>query len=1514
MHYYLIFCYTCRMKCKLPLKRFCLTVVIIAACITGNPAWGQNIRFFSSDSSEYIAELGSFFSQLINKEIRAKSMNEFSEFKKLYSSEILNTGDLTELYRLSKSMTEKNLKAYPHLFQLISMVNVYSRNQSTGVPDINSFVAGLATELKKNSTRDFEQTLENLFYLITQSFVYYSSNIKWQTSSRQFEFVYNGVLLARMDDDTLKGFSRMDTVEITGTTGTIDLLTNHFKGSGGRVTWKRAKLDTTRVYAILSDYSVDLKTGKVTAYDTKLYYRDFFDQPLTGVFEDQVLTFRQPVISFPKFNSDSPENYIKNLVTDVDARGIFRLEGSMAIIAGNEFEPAQMWFRKKHQDQSGFYNLIRLGSKSFGFDGSKITSLSASVSIYHENDSIYHPSVSLAYYDSSRMVTLSRSENDLGICPFIDSYHNVDFKTGMIAWDMDLDEMILTSVPSLRSDFYASFESDNFFSEPLFDQLKGIDNQHPLFVLKELSENLGSRVFHLDDVARAYNITSGQIEPLIFELAAKGYLFYNFETKLILIRERVFHALNSKSKKRDYDVIRFNSLTDGLPNARLNLRNFELNIEGVNDIRLSDAQKVLIMPSDKRLIFRKNRDFAFSGKIEAGLFDFYSAQCVFSYDSFLIRMPVIDSMLFKVRPFPLNEKSNTPYILIKNVIANISGWLYIDSATNKSGLKPLNHYPVFICDKEAYVYYDRKSIQNGVYLRDSFYYYLKPFTIDSLLTFKTDGIQFAGKLISGGIFPDIEQPLKVQPDYSLGFVYRTPIKGLPVYRGAGVFRDTVFLSNDGLKGSGRLNFLNSEIVSDDFTFLPDDISALTRKAQIAASVSGQSGYPSMLAEQVKVNWKPYEQLAIYQSVRKKISLFENRAQLEGSLTYQPERMSASGKLSFSDAILESAAMSLSRNEVHSDTSRFFIEAPGKSGYVFTSVVDKANINFETRISKFRTSGANSKVEFPVNQFMANMDEFEWHMDKNMIYLKNNIAQTLPEIDQLSLHQLIDTDFKGSEFISTSPAMDSLQFYTVNASYDLKENLLSCENVKIIHVADAALFPGDGKVQIGKNGRISPLENATIITKNKFHRFNNVTVSITSRTRFTGKGSYEYISKDETVQVLTFDKISVDSAGRTMAAGSVAGSMNFRFSPQFDFKGETEIVSTIPDIRFKGNFRINSECLGNPDIWIRMDAGINPKNIRIPVGEVIKDSANNHVYAAIFYSVINSKIYPSFFNRRSDYTDSLLFTANGFLTYDDRNRVFSLGNTDTTGVFSGNHLHFSETRCELSGTGKISTGAGIKPVDLSTYGTIKYSYINDSTSLQVAASLNFFFSEPTLELMAENINQSEIPVNEKFSENYLIFSGNGTAGSAAHDAASQLITRKKNMETMMRTLVFSDLTLFWNKNTRSYQSAGPVSLASILKYPVNKTLNGNIEIEKRRGGDILSVYLEPDRREYYFFKYSDNVMQSISSELPYNSILRELDEKDRKSGEVTGSTEYRFIISTTQRKNEFIRKFRDGSEE
>ncbi len=89
----------------------------------------------------------------------------------------------------------------------------------------------------------------------------------------------------------------------------------------------------------------------------------------------------------------------------------------------------------------------------------------------------------------------------------------------------------------------------------------------------------------------------------------------------------------------------------------LNINNNDLTFLVLIYLTVSDSQNVTILPFNKQIVMKKNRDFTFAGNVNAGFFKFYSNDGAFQYDSFRINLPMIDSLSFFVV-----EKSKTPNV------------------------------------------------------------------------------------------------------------------------------------------------------------------------------------------------------------------------------------------------------------------------------------------------------------------------------------------------------------------------------------------------------------------------------------------------------------------------------------------------------------------------------------------------------------------------------------------------------------------------------------------------------------------------------------------------------------------------------------------------------------------------------------------------------------------------------------------------------------------------------------
>lgn len=1475
------------------------------------PLYSQEIRKFSNTREAYFQEISSMLLSTNSKVYQEKSEVLLESFSVKWFSERFSKEEKDEIIYTSDMMLEKGMRAYPAFFDFIATIDKVSH---TTLPkeSVLAWLRSLEPLIKQKSSKNFNNFLDYSVKLFTEDVMFSTRSIAWKFRKGRYVFVYDSVpklIFSKLD---LICSTRKDSSTIENTKGVYLINENHWEGTGGRITWNRVDLDPDKVYAdIHSAYKANFRETLFDIDSVSFNNKYYFQQSMLGSLSERVLSSPpNNRTSYPRFESFIKNYDLDNIFPKINFEGGISMEGARLFGSGSGRNLAVLEFVRK----DSVFALVK--SPAFQIEEGKIVSNRAAVSLYFKGDSIYHPGLNMKYTNEDKMLTLYRSGRGQANSPFYDSYHQIDLYCEAMYWNTGNGKVTFEMIKGLSSESRASFESSNFYSDHDYYHLQGIDPINPLELVKNYSRKYKTEEIFVNAFAEYLDKPSEQVKAMLHNLANRGFLVFNVEDDKVRIKRRLFDYLDARGGVKDYDVISFESNTSLQSNAELNIENFDLKINGVPEIFLSDSQKVYIYPYEHEIIMKKNRSFLFSGLVKAGLFDFYATECSFEYDTFRLNLPVIDSLSFMVKGDTVDENGNPLFVRVRNVLSDLSGDILIDHPGNKSGLKSFPDYPIFNSKEDSYVFYDYNSIRDGSYDRERFFYHVEPFVINKLDNFSTDDLKFTGYLASGNILPNIEEPLVVLPDYSLGFVNYTPEKGYPVYKEKGTFFNKVMLSHNGLLGEGTLKYLSSKTTSTEYVFYLDSLRAIAATFEVEPRDRGVE-FPEVTSEVVHQYWITDTNLMTLSMIDNPFSMYANNSKLRGEIDLSPEGMKGQGVFDFSNAEIVSDRFEFYHHSLAADTSDFRL-LTASSGELAISTEDyKTYIDFEKRIGNFTTLGQNSIVEFPFNKYISSMDEMVWLMDENKIEMLNRMSERIPYIDKLNLFDLIDFDFSGSEFISTREDQDSLAFFSQKAVYDMLNYTISAEGVKIIKVADAAVFPGDGKVNILRDAQIETLNDAYIVadTSNKYHTFYNSTVNIYSRHKFLAKGSYDYLDANDVPQEIDMSLIAVDSLGKTFASGKVPMSSMFFLSPYYFFTGDVYVKSWRKDLRFSGGFRINQECYTYNEDWVEFDTIINPYNITLPVDEKVYDLDHRDLQVAICQSATDYTIYPAFFTSKDNPEDRVLVSANGRLKYDPDRKQFRVGSPGRIRNTSlvGNSMILATKQCVLSGSGKLDLGVSLETMELQTFGEIEHLIIPDSTKLNSAMVMDFYFNEKLMEAMADSINRSNLPGINISRETYQLALINILGEADASEVISELNlygNMKRFPDELYRALVFSDVELFWNQRTSSYISTGKIGLANILKHQVNKYVDGYIEIEKRRSGDAINIYLELSDRQWYFFSYRGNVMQAISSDQQFNDILSDINPGERIITFPGHDNPYEYVISTRRKQVDFVRKMED----
>jgi len=1479
-------------------KSFKYLILIIVLSFSFQVEAQNSITKFSNDSVQFLEEM-TLFMELSRK----KETKEFmKEFEPVWYGGKFSEEERNALYNTANFMLQKKMLPFPDFRDyLFSMMSFIKSDQS--IESLRAWQKTLQTLIEsKESKRKFPEYLKFSSALFENNSIYQSGAVVWKSSSENYSFSFKkDKPILVFTSLNLICLSKKDSSIIYNTKGTYYPLEKKWIGTGGIVNWVRAGFSSSDVYAELIDYTISVKSSTYVADSVTFHNKEYFKEPLLGKLQEKILANVTPEkASYPRFDSYNKRLKIYEITEGIDFDGGFSQQGSKFIAKGDDVEDTYLVFKRDNQP------FMIASSKSFVIRPDRFTSKQCAVSFILDEDSIVHPSVKLNFNVAERKLTLIRPDDGIGQSPYFNSFHKLDMYFEALYWDIDEPLIELRHLEG-SSDKSAKFESEQYFKEYIFDRLQGIDRIHPLVGIRGCARKLEQDELYASEVAKYMKLPITQIRPMLMKLATLGYVYYDFDDDRILIKEKLHHYVRAKAQQEDYDVIKFSSNVQEESNATINLLNYDLTIRGVKNVLLSDTQKVYVYPKDQIVVVKKNRDFAFTGVVNAGKFEYFAKDCYFNYDEFLIDFSNIDSLRIWANTRKKGEHGNNQERRVVSVLEHLKGVLYIDLPQNKSHIEDLPTYPIFDSQKDSYVFYDKQSTQNGVYNKNEFYFHVEPFKFDSLKTFENKSVQLDGTMLSAGIFPDFEEKLRIMPDYSLGFERNTPPEGYPIYGGKGRFYNKIGVSDKGMRGNGKLNYVTSTTISDDYTFFPDSMIARAQ-SQVIEENPVAVEFPPASAHDVDVHWEPYKDFMRTTVVNEPIAMYDG-SKLDGHLVISPEGLTGGGLYMFAQAELEADLYSFKFSDFKSDTADFRLKTLEESALAFSTNNVNAHVDFKERKGTFLSNGGGSFIEFPINQYICFMDKITWFMDDEFIELG---ADAIAETDQTTS----DVKLEGSKFISVHPEQDSLSFYAPKAKYDLRKNTIDARQIQYIPVADALIYPDSGRALIRKRAKMDPLANAKIVANSvtRYHTLYDANVNIRARKNYTANGKYDYKDENKQIYTFSFEEIKVDTTFQTVADGKIEKEEEFSLSPAFTFNGEVFLRGNSSFLIFDGVTSIKQPCEQMVSNSFKFKEEINPLDIYIPVDTALADENGNKLSIGLMMSKDSAHVYSTFLSPQKNKMDLPLASSLGYIYFDKRTQEYKVSSKEKIGEIAlpGDYVSLSNNNCNVYGEGRLDFGANLGRVETVVVGNVNHNLISDSLSMDIMILLDFFFIEKNLEEMAKNILEFEGLESVNFDRDVY---ERGLQEIMGKEGGDKLISQvnlygnfKKFPSELIKSLFINEVHMYWNSETQSYMSSGKIGIGNSYKKQVNKYVEGYVEVLKKRGGDEISVYIELDRDNWYFFTYKRNVLQAVSSIEKFNNAIKEIKADKRKMDKEKGKDPYSFMLSTTKKRDDFVKRF------
>lgn len=1372
----------------------------------------------------------------------------------VWTSSFLSNEEKTTLHGVLEQLQVLRMPVNPDIASYLRCINVFQAKNER--ENLHVWLDGLVAVLESKQRRknDISSYLQATSRIVCDGVLFVTSTHKWigrgkytwSASPDMRVDIKGGDIVCK----TLKDSIFIHDVTEAG----MDVMSSKLYGKGGRVWWNS---NTDSLFTNLRDWQIDMTQSEYTADSVDFIYEKRFAHSILGKIHDNASKYsRVKAEPFPAFSSYSIDIKIDSIFPCMFFRGGVSYEGMKFTGFGTESSPACVHITPN--DTIHFYAY----SQRFQIDSSRILGNTSHIKLPLDKGVFSHSDVNFAYTADNNTVYVKRITEQSLNTPFKDDYHQILFNVEKIEWNVDSIYMDM-SMNNRSGLMKAQVESFNFFSVGIYDKMQEMDDIHPLNALQKVGMELKSNTFTLDQYAEKMRLPVDQLRKQLIILSYKDFLEYDEKRDAVTLKQRLFDYTSARVGRKDYDDICFDShpLKNEI-NARLNLKNYDLRIFGVEKFTISKAKDIYVEPVDHAVVMKKNRDMEFNGKLKAGMFDMYGTNLYFSYDKYKIDLTHVDS----TGMYLADKQTGKRGIRLNSKIMDITGDILIDKPGNKSGSKANEGFPVFNSTQKSYVYFDDKSIRNGVYKRDSFYFVVEPYTLKDINQGDKFRYAFNGTLVSN-IVPDIVDTLLLMKDNTLGMRYKSPDRGITLYdRGNIVSRFS--LDQNGFIADGRVSLNSSNFQSKEIILYPDSMLAQTPLLKVQAITSGR---PNASGEQIGIRYFRSRGRLQAVSSEKPFEVYDNRVKHEGTLFVYDNTMDASGMLKLKSAILHSKLFNMKANNILSASTDLSLASFANQNIQLNTSDVRTDIDMVANKGTFTNNVDANQAEFPASRYRCTFKSFTWYMDKDYLNIGIEDERELARLWRIETDSLIPV-IGRNVFVSTDKKTDSLRFIAPLAKYDLKTGDIDCQWVNHIDMANARFYPDKGNIYIGGTGDIREFTNSRLLCErtDSTKQLNKVTLKLTGRHKFNGSGDFIYISEEKVSTVIRFIEMGVDSTNCFYAKADIAADNAIGLNKGFNYKGNIYLYSRKPDLFFRGYVALTTPDTYLKHTWLRVNTFLNSKQIRIPVDVENRNDANQRIFNGIYLNVDKTtRPYAAFQSSREFYNDDLVLGGKGILAWSGLMKTYSIKDTLRDDNY---HVSYNPQREIVSAYGNLDFNMTCPGVVQRQVGNISYNLKEEQLQMDdVLYSVDFTLLKKMEAVMLKDFTEKKKNMTVGYS---LVNKLSTIYGKPAMPGIMKQLGHNGNNipDSLGRLLVLDSLSFTWNPEFKAYYADGEVNVLAFRKKPSEKIMNVKMALVRRRVGDELYIYLYDDKL-WYYFEYTGKTLFTLSSNEEYNTILQ-----------------------------------------
>lgn len=1410
---------------------------------------------FGLKAQDNISQLSKQISRQINTAPGSKLQQEGNSFLQDLEEGRFTQKEEKNILRLFKLIRQKKFNTKTVYLNLFRILNAY-QDERLNENDFNLVLDYFGINIHDNLLDQSLITLSNLGEFISEEQLFSSPEFSWQCNNSNWyieDEVYLSVRFEQVDITLITGAKNL---QIKNTSGDYRLDNGTFYGNNGTIDWESYGISSNRRDCELDRYEFNSHSPYFRAENVRLNDSQFSQNEIMGI-----LRFQKDKNSLPESPSYTMrfESYeifpVANFHPNIEAKAGIRL-----INEKSEIYPPMF-----HKMEFDFYlegkKFLKIETTKYRLTDNQFTAKDARFYFDIKGDSITHPMVNFEYFMDQDLFHASVSENPIGVrTPFENNYHELQILADHCYWDLAVNQLIFEN-KSMSSLDPVKYQSLRYFHPNWFINMFGMEAKHPTSPLRRLSkENKWQRKFHIQEVLDIYDTDEETLHLLMTEFTNHGFIEYDPIQQFIVIKDRFFRFYDGLKKKKDYDQLRIVSNINNRPSGIIDLETGVLDIHKVHEVNVNAKQITSFYPEDEIVHVYPDLDMSFDGTTICSKFAFFGENQQFNYKDYTFRFDRIDSLRYLLE-VPIKDS-----IFIqpcRTVLQEISGVLEIDKPNNKSSKKKYSQYPKLTVDESSYVYYN--EIKDGIYPKSDFYFEAEKFELTSLKKIKTDKLVFPGKLISGGIFPDIEETLVLNKQKELGFQHKT--KGSYTLFDRGSFKDNLILDNDGLHGTGMLNYNGLTMSCDSTDFYPIYLFAHAEQLE-SYPFKAPYSIPKIQGADMRLDWFIQDGILEIKNLENPFDLYANHS-LNGGLEATDTALLAYGTLITENIVCHSGDIHLKNKAWKAIKSklRLYQSPQYPDFYTDEEIIrqEEANLVYLTEERKLISGekGKSKSFELPHNHYRLNMERMEYALNNDQI-----------------LFETRDSLLIGS-FISTHPFQDSLEIWGNKASLDLLDLSLEFEDIKGVKVADALIKPKNDFLKLDEIAFLDTLQEANLQLIDEENRvkyqFQNAEVSIKSKSNYQASADFVYTNRIGEQQAVRFEDIHVTEKGKSYGEAEINEEDNFYLDPQISFLGSLVINDEKGAIMAEGSTRFHDPCayLDGPNF--HYSDSLDKFNVYLD--KVSKKEASP--FASLMFNPETYEVYPAFCIDPKGASDISLMKVEGRLKYNLEENQYEVRTKNTEEHASLN----MECAYWMEGFFQLSHSPFIQDL---AYGTVQWIENQpENTEIELHFGLDLPLPEKAMKWMRKDVIR-KLKQEERSDEDQSSFNNFLQNVIGAEQTSRYFKAKRKGRyfvhPSMRKSIFFTGLQMLWNPDEEQFESTNEyISLNHIEGNKVDRLVKGKVHYRPSNEGDYWYILLEFEEEGYYSIEIDGDILYTASSEQKYNRLIQKKAKDKKKKG-------------------------------